>query len=87
MADTEALVKELGDFAEKRDFGGALALVRENLEDIKGRLQPGGVRDALKKTTDDRLLLAFLALYALQVLVLVHFHFYFLLFLNLYFHH
>ena len=60
MADTEALVKELGDFAEKRDFGGALALVRENLEDIKGRLQPGGVRDALKKTTDDRLLLAFL---------------------------
>ena len=60
MADTEALVKELGDFAEKRDFGGALALVRENLEDIKGRLQPGGVRDALKKTTNDRLLLAFL---------------------------
>ena len=60
MADTEALVKELGDFAEKRDFGGALALERENLEDIKGRLQPGGVRDALKKTTDDRLLLAFL---------------------------
>ena len=60
MADTEALVKELGDFAEKRDFVGALALVRENLADIKGRLQPGGVRDALKKTTDDRLLLAFL---------------------------
>ena len=37
MADTEALVKELGDFAEKRDFGGALALVRENLEDIKAK--------------------------------------------------
>ena len=60
MADTEALVKELGDFAEKRDFGGALALVRGNLEDIKSKLQPGGVKDALKKTTNDRLLLAFL---------------------------
>ena len=60
MADTESLVKELGDFAEKRDFGGALALVRENLDCIKGRLQPAGVKDALKKTTDDRLLLAFL---------------------------
>jgi len=60
MADTEALVNKLGEFAEKRDFGGALALVRENAEDLQKKLQPSGVKDALKKTTDDRLLLAFL---------------------------
>ena len=60
MADTEAIVNELGAFAEKRDFEGAFKLVRENQAVIAKKLQPLGVKDALKKTTDDRLLLAFL---------------------------
>ena len=60
MADTEAIVSELGAFAEKQDFEGAFKLVRDNQAEIAKKLQPQGIRDALKKTTSDRLLLAFL---------------------------
>jgi len=60
MADTELLVKQLNDCAEKRDFEGAFSLVRGNQADFVKVLKPTGVRDALKKTTADRLLLSFL---------------------------
>ena len=60
MADTEALVNQLGECAEKKDFGGAFKLVRDNQGEIAKRMQPVGVKDALKKTTTDRLLLSFL---------------------------
>ena len=60
MADTEALVNQLGECAEKKDFEGAFKIVRENLGEIAKKLQPAGVKDALKKTTNDRLLLSFL---------------------------
>ena len=60
MADTELLVKQLNDYAEKRDFEGAFSLVRGNQADFAKVLKPTGVRDALKKTTADRLLLSFL---------------------------
>lgn len=60
MADTESLVNELGACAEKKDFAGAFELVKKNLAELSKKLQPAGVKDALKKTTDDRLLLAFL---------------------------
>ena len=60
MADTEALVGELNACAERKDFDGAFKLVRANTKELSKRLQAAGVRDALKKTTDDRLLLSFL---------------------------
>ena len=60
MADTEALVKGLGECAERGDFEGAFELVRANRAELAKSLQPSGVRDALKKTTKDRLLLSFL---------------------------
>ena len=60
MADTEALVNKLNECAEKRDFDGAFRLVKENQADIEKLLNQAGVKDALKKTTDDRLLLSFL---------------------------
>ena len=60
MADTEALVKQLGECAEKQDFEGAFKLVRENQGELAKSLLPVGVKDALKKTTKDRLLLSFL---------------------------
>ena len=60
MADTEALVSSLNECAEKRDFEGAFRLVRENQAELEKAMQPAGVKDMLKKTTDDRLLLAFL---------------------------
>ena len=60
MADTEALVGQLGACAEKQDFEGAFKLVRENQEELAKGLQAVGVKDALKKTTKDRLLLSFL---------------------------
>ena len=60
MADTEALANQLGECAEKQDFEGAFKLVRENQGELAKSLQPAGIRDALKKTTKDRLLLSFL---------------------------
>lgn len=60
MADTEALVTKLAECAEKLDFEGAFKLVRENQGEFAKSLQPAGVKDALKKTTKDRLLLSFL---------------------------
>ena len=60
MADTEALVNQLSECAEKQDFGTAFRIVRENLGEIAKKMQPAGVKDALKKTTSDRLLLSFL---------------------------
>ena len=60
MADTEALANKLAECAEKQDFEGAFKLVRENQGELAKSLQPAGVRDALKKTTKDRLLLSFL---------------------------
>ena len=60
MADTESLVNQLGEYAERRDFNGALKLIRDNRQSFEKGLQGGGVRDALKKTTNDRLLLSFL---------------------------
>ena len=60
MADTEALVGELNACAERKDFDGAFKLVRANTKELSKRLQAAGVRDALKKTTEDRLLLSFL---------------------------
>ena len=60
MADKEALVSQLEACAEKQDFEGAFKLVRENQGELAKSLQPAGVKDALKKTTNDRLLLSFL---------------------------
>ena len=60
MADTEALVSKLNECAEKQDFDEAFRLVRENQADIEKCLNQDGVKDALKKTTSDRLLLSLL---------------------------
>lgn len=60
MADTEALVTRMGECAEKQDFAAAFDLVKRNLAEISKQLSPIGVKDALKKTTNDRLLLSFL---------------------------
>ncbi len=60
MADTESVVSKLSECAENGDFEGAFRLVRENKEELGKKLQPAGVKDALKKTTKDRLLLSFL---------------------------
>jgi transcription elongation GreA/GreB family factor len=58
MSDFESVVAEIGACAEKRDFAGALALVKENRDALGKRIQGIGVKEALKKTTDDRLLLS-----------------------------
>ena len=60
MGETEALVSQLAECAENKDFEGAFKLVRENQGAIAKELQPVGVKDALKKTTNDRLLLSFI---------------------------
>ena len=60
MADTEALVNQLNECAEKQDFEGAFRLVRENRAELDKKIRATGIRDALKKTTRDRLLLSFL---------------------------
>ena len=60
MAVTEALTNQLVECAEKQDFEGAFKLVREHQVELSKSLTSVGVRDALKKTTKDRLLLSFL---------------------------
>ncbi len=60
MGVTEALTNQLIECADKKDFDGAFKLVRENREELAKSLSPAGVQDALKKTTNDRLLLSFL---------------------------
>lgn len=60
MADIAALVEELNKCVETHDFESALRLVRGNLDQINKSLQSAGVKDALKKTTEDRLLLSFI---------------------------
>ena len=60
MADTESVVVQLGECAEKQDFGVAFSLVKENMAELSKKIRPEGIRDALKKTTKDRLLLSFL---------------------------
>ena len=60
MADTEAVVNSLNECAEKQDFGGAFAIVKANKDDLAKKIRAEGIRDALKKTTKDRLLLSFL---------------------------
>ncbi|MGN0854535.1 MAG: GreA/GreB family elongation factor [Kiritimatiellia bacterium] len=59
MADTQALVNQLNECAEKQDFEGAVRLIHSNLADFSKGLNAVGVKDALKKTTKDRLLLSF----------------------------
>ncbi len=60
MADTEELVKELSECAEGLDFERAFRLVRDNRVALDKTMKAEGIRDELKKTTKDRLLLSFL---------------------------
>ena len=60
MPITEELAGKLKECAEKQDFEGAFSLVRSNQSELAKQLQAQGVRDELKKTTNDRLLLSFL---------------------------
>ncbi|MBQ2631299.1 MAG: GreA/GreB family elongation factor [Kiritimatiellae bacterium] len=60
MADTEKLADQLGSCAESQDFAGAFSLVRENQVELAKGMAPAEIRDALKKTTRDRLLLSFI---------------------------
>ncbi len=59
MADTEALVNELSSFGEG-DFEKAYNFVREKRGELAKKVRPTVVRDVLKKTTKDRLMLSFL---------------------------
>jgi transcription elongation GreA/GreB family factor len=59
MADTEALVNQLNECASTQDFAQAFKLVRENRVALDKNLQGGAIKDLLKKTTQDRLLLSF----------------------------
>ncbi len=60
MADTESLVNQLNGCAERHDFEGAFALIKGNRDDFSKVLKAEGIKDALKKTTTDRLLLSFI---------------------------
>ncbi len=59
MADLESFADELNGCAEKGDFAGVLALMRANQDTVSKTIGAEGARDALKKTTKDRLLLSY----------------------------
>ncbi len=52
------MIAEIHLKQEILDFPGVFALVRDNLELLSARLQPQGIRDDLKKSTGDRLVLS-----------------------------
>ena len=60
MVETENVMAELGECAEKGDFKGAFGLARDNQAELAKGIGPEGVRDLLKKATKDRLLLSFI---------------------------
>jgi len=60
MAEFDDVIAKLNECAEKADFEAAFALVKENRAELEKALKAEGVRDALKKTTNDRLLLSFM---------------------------
>ena len=60
MADKDELANQLEECAAKQDFERAFKLVRENQAELVKKLQPAGVWSALRKTTNDRLLLSFM---------------------------
>ena len=45
MADTEALVNQLNECAEKQDFEGAFRLVRENRAELDKKIRATGIRE------------------------------------------
>ena len=59
MADTEDLVKQLSDCAQTHDFARAFQLVKDNRTALDKSMQAAGIKDLLKKTTSDRLLVSF----------------------------
>ena len=60
MNVSETLVNELNECAEKRDFENAFKLVRDNRVELAKSIASEGIKEILKKTTTDRLLLSFL---------------------------
>ena len=60
MNVNETLVNELNECAQKRDFECAFKLVRDNRVELAKSIAPEGIKELLKKTTQDRLLLSFL---------------------------
>ena len=58
MADMQELAAKLNECAAKRDFEGAMKIIRANQAEIAKNLKPDAIAAALKKTTDDRILLA-----------------------------
>ena len=59
MADSENFAEELNGCTERGDFAGALGIIRRNLDAVSSQIGAAGVRDALKRTTKDRLLLSY----------------------------
>ena len=60
MTDPDSLVKQLKECIEKHDLESAMAIIRDNRADIAKAINPSVIRDILKKTTSDRLLISFI---------------------------
>lgn len=60
MADTETVVNELKELSEKRDFAGAFRLVAQNQAVLGKNLKSSGIKDALVRSTSDRVILSFI---------------------------
>ncbi len=60
MPISEELANKLNECVERQDFEGAFGIVRSNQGELAKQLHGIGVKDTLKKTTNDRLLLSFL---------------------------
>lgn len=59
MADLSEKLTELSDCAQKGDFPRVLRIMRENAVAFEKEIKASDLKDALKKTTSDRLFLSF----------------------------
>jgi len=59
MASADSVTEKLSEYAQNGDFEGVIRYLRENLAEVTKNLNAAGVKDVLKKTTNDRLLQSF----------------------------
>ena len=60
MSEIASIVSEFNSHVENADFANAFSILQANLEDISKKLQSSAIGEALKKTTNDRVVFSFI---------------------------
>jgi len=60
MSEIASIVSEFNSHVENADFANAFSILQANLEDISKKLQSSAIGEALKKSTNDRVVFSFI---------------------------